>query len=91
MQCLHVSDHATNVGRNDPNCDKLGKIWPLLQMIEQTFQGHFMPGKYQTIDEGMIAFKGQLNYMQYMPAKPIKYKVYLQCDAETPYLHQFSV
>ena len=41
-------------------------------MVEQTFQDHFMPGKNQTINEGMIAFKGQLSYMQYMPAKPIK-------------------
>ena len=54
---------------------------------------HFMPGKNQTISEGMIAFKGQLSYMQYMPPKPIKYgiKVWLWCDVETAYLHQFSI
>ena len=58
MKYLHVSGQATEAGRNDLNYDKLGKIQPLLQTIEQTFQDHFMPGKNQTIDEGMIAFKG---------------------------------
>ena len=31
-----------------------------------------MPGQNQTIDEGMVAFKGRFSYMQYMLAKPIK-------------------
>ena len=93
MQYLYVSDQATKAERNDPNYDKLGKIQPLMQMVEQTFQDHFMPGKSQTISEGMIAFKSHLSYMQNMPAKPIKcgIKVWLQCDVETAYLHQFSV
>ena len=52
-----------------------------------------MPGKHQTIDEGMIAYKGRLSYMQYMPAKPVKcgIKVWLRCDAESAYMHQFDI
>ena len=41
----------------------------------------------------MIAFKGKLSYVQYLPAKPIKrgIKVWRCCDADTAYLHQFEV
>ena len=45
----------------------LGMYWTGL-----TDDTHYRPSKNQTIDEGMVAFKGQLSYMQYMPAKPIK-------------------
>ena len=41
----------------------------------------------------MIAFKGRPSYVQYLPAKPIKrgIKVWMYCDADTVYLHQFEV
>ena len=93
MQYLHVSDHTAERPRNDPNYDKLAKIRPMLEMVKQTFKDHYMPGKHQTIDEGMIAYKGRLSYMQYMPAKPIKrgIKVWLRCDTESAYMHQFDI
>ena len=34
MQYLHVSDRATELPRNDPNYDRLAKIWPIIQMAE---------------------------------------------------------
>ena len=75
MQYLNVSDRATELPRNDPNYDQLAKIRPIIQMAEQTFKDHYLPGQNQTIDEGMVAFKGRLSYMQYMPAKPIKHGI----------------
>ena len=62
-------------------------------MVQETFCNHYRPSKNQTIDEGMVAFKGQLSYMQYMPAKPIKHgiKIWMRCDAESAYLHQFDI
>ena len=93
MQYLHVLDRATELPRNDPNYDRLAKIWPIIQMAEKTFKDRYLPGQNQTIDEAMVAFKGRLSYMQYMPAKPIKcgIKVWLRCDADTAYMHQFSI
>ena len=34
MQYLHVSDQTTELPRNDPNYDRLGKIWPIIQMAQ---------------------------------------------------------
>ena len=61
-------------------------------MVQHTFQNSYKPGKHQSIDEGMITYKGRLSYVQYLPSKPIKrgIKVWMQCDAETSYLHQFD-
>ena len=41
----------------------------------------------------MIAFRGILSYVQYLPAKPIRrgIKVWMCCDNDTAYLHQFEV
>ena len=72
MKYVHISDRATEAQRGDPNYDKLAKIQPMLEIVQQTFQDHYKPGKEQTIDEGMITYKGRLSFMKYMPARPIK-------------------
>ena len=93
MQYLHISDRASELPQNDPNHDKLYKIRPVLEMVNETFRDHYKPSKNQTIYEGMVAYKGRLSYMQYMPAKPIKrgIKIWMRCDAESAYLHQFNI
>ena len=62
-------------------------------MVQKTFHDHYKPGKNQSIDEGMIAYKGRLNYVQYLPSKPIKrgIKVWMRCDADRAYLHKFDI
>ena len=93
MEYLHVSERANEPAWNNPNYDKLFKIWPVLNMVQQTFKDHYKPSQNQTINEGMVAFKGRLSYMQYLPSKPIKWgiKIWMQCDAESAYLHQFNI
>ena len=41
----------------------------------------------------MIAFKGWLSYIQYLPAKPIKcgIKLWIRCDTEYAYFHEYEV
>jgi hypothetical protein len=36
---------------------------------------NYNPNKEQSIDEGMIAFKGRLSFKQYLPAKPTKFGI----------------
>ena len=88
-QYLHVSDRDNEPAQNSADYDKLYKIHPVLNSFAESYK----PGQNQTIDEGMIAFKGRLNYVQYLPAKLIKrgIKVWMHCDADTAYLHQFEM
>ena len=91
-QYLHVSDR-TNEPNHQGNNDKLYKIWPVLTMTQNSFKECYKPGKHQAIDEAMIAFKGRLSYIQYLPAKPIKHgiKLWMRCDSESAYLHVYGV
>ena len=91
-QYLHVSDRANEPDHND-GYDRLYKIWPIITMTQQSFKQYYNPGKNQTVDEAMIAYKGRLSYIQYLPAKPIKcgIKVWMRCDSESAYLHEYDV
>ena len=59
MQYPYMSDRATEpTGQNH---DKLYKIWPVLEMVQESFKTHYNPGKNQTVDEAVIGFKGKLS------------------------------
>ena len=62
-------------------------------MTQQSFMEHYNPCRQQTVDEAMIAYKGRLSYVQYLPAKPIKcgIKLWMRCDSESAYLHEYEV
>ena len=91
-QYLHVSDRASEP-RHEGAYDKLYKIRPILTMTKETLKECYNPGKNQTVDEAMIAYKGRLSYIQYLPAKPIKcgVKLWMRCDSESAYLHEYDV
>ena len=90
---LHVADRESEPPRGSDEFDRLFKIRPVLNVIAKNFAQYYKPSRDQAIDEGMIAFTGHLSYVQYMPAKPIKrgIKLWLRCDSNSAYLHQFDV
>ena len=90
---LHVADRESEPPRGSDEFDRLFKIRPVLNVIAKNFAQYYKPSRDQAIDEGMIAFTGHLSYVQYMPAKPIKHgiKLWLRCDSNSAYLHQFDV
>lgn len=71
---------------------KLYKLRPLLDELTQTFTNCWKPGKYQSVDESMIKFKGRSSMKQYMPAKPIKrgYKCWIRAD-KSGYVCEFQI
>ena len=68
-------------------------ICPVLNMVWDSFAKSYKPWQNETTDDGMIAFKGRLSNVKYLPAKPIKrrIKVCMHCDPDIAYLHQFEV
>ena len=92
-QYLHVSDRDNEPAQNSADYDKLYKIHPVLNMVQDSFAESYKPGQNQIIDEGMIAFKGRPNYVQYLSSKSIKIeiKVWMCCDVDTACLHHFEV
>ena len=92
-QYLHVSNRANEPAQNSADYDKLYKIHPVPNMVQNSFAECYKPGQNQLIDKGRITFKGRLSYVQYLPVKPIKrgIKVCMCCDVDTAYIHQFKV
>ena len=86
---LHFADNDLDIGQ-----DKLFKIRPLLDLVENTYTLYYTPGKELSIDESMKKFKGRCFAKQYMPNKPSAkwgLKVFSMCDSKTGYLLKFDV
>ncbi|XP_039751370.1 piggyBac transposable element-derived protein 4-like [Pararge aegeria] len=78
LRCWHFEDsffHASNT-------DRLIKIRRLVQLLTATFRNAKTPGEYITVDETMVAFRGRIKFMQYIPGKRHKYgiKLFKVCD-----------
>lgn len=52
--------------------NRLPKIRPILEETRRTFRGQMNPPKHQSIDEGMVKYKGRYFARQYMPNKSVK-------------------
>lgn len=52
--------------------NRLPKIRPILDETRRTFRGQMNPPKHQSIDEGMVKYKGRYFARQYMPNKHVR-------------------
>ena len=90
---LHFVDNTNLPPRGTEGYDKLGKVRPVLPMLEERFRTLCNLNKEVSIDEAMVPFKGRSTLKQYLPMKPVKrgFKVWVLADAHTGYLSRFSV
>ena len=88
MKYFHLNDTSKQPPRESDSYDKLYKIRPLLDKILHSFKSAYIPGQNISVDESMIAFKGRLSWVQYMPKKPTKWgiKLWVCADSETRYV-----
>ncbi|XP_069995618.1 piggyBac transposable element-derived protein 4 isoform X6 [Penaeus vannamei] len=68
--------------KSDPNYDRLCRIRPLIDHLNQQFQTCYNPSQIQAIGDCVIKFKAR-NTKQFMPLKPLKrgYKVWVRADS----------
>lgn len=90
---FHVNDTSQNPPRRQPGHDKLCHIRPVLAAVNDACLNNYRPHREQSVDEGMIAFKGRLSFKQYLPAKPTKFgiKVWERADPHNGYVHEFQI
>ncbi|XP_015375252.1 PREDICTED: piggyBac transposable element-derived protein 4-like, partial [Diuraphis noxia] len=93
LRFLHLNDNLSMPKRGHVNYDKLYKVRPLINKLNEKFFSNFNPSRNIAIDESMVAFKGRTTIKQYMPLKPIKrgIKVWAAACSKTGYLLQFEV
>ena len=74
-KCFHLANHDTYVQDRDlPGYDKMGQVRGICDQVRETFRNCSNLGKFLTIDEMMIRYKGTYcPARQYMPKKPQKW------------------
>lgn len=79
LSFMHFSDNNSIV----PG-DRLGKIKPLLDMLQMRYQRIYVPGENIVIDETLIPWRGRLLFRQYIPNKahPYGIKLFKLCSTE---------
>ena len=92
-QYLQFLDSSNEPPKGSPKYDHLYKCRPVLTKVVENVQWAYYPGQNIAIDEAMIAFKGRLEFRQYMPAKPTKYgiKVWMAADSENGYINNIAI
>lgn len=92
-ETIPVNDNEKNLPKTDEYHDKLHKLRPMIDQMNEALGSAYKPSNCVSIDESMIPFKGCSTLKQYMPLKPVKrgYKVWCLADAQTGYVMKFSI
>ena len=69
---LHFTDNTRLTSRGQPGYDRLGKVRPVMNMVQTKIRDLYKPHCENAMDEAMIKFDGWNKLKQYMPAKPVK-------------------
>ena len=86
---LHVND---NNKLDVSNKDKIYKVRPLVDSLNERFSDKRAPSQNLSIDESMILFKGRSSLKQYNPMKPIKRGYKLWCLGDNDgYIYKFEI
>ena len=86
--------HACDNDKIDQdNTDRLIKVRPIIEYFLHKFKKTYTPDKDLCIDEGVLAFKGRLNFKVYNKDKPDKYgiKLYILAESLSGYVSNFDV
>ena len=70
------------------NTDKLFKIRPFVDVVNNNFILFYNVNEYISVDESVILFKGRSSLKQYNPMEPIKcgYKIWARADVDSYYV-----
>lgn len=88
MRFLHFSNNE----EANPS-DKLGKIRPIIEYIENKFLKNYTPDRDISVDESLMKFRGRLSYIQFIRTKRARFgiKVFKLCESKTGYCSSFEI
>lgn len=90
-QYIHFNDKEKRPSRNDPTCDRLYLIRPVIDSLNCTF-GSIPKMAKLSVDEQMCSTKMNSYMRQYLPNKPKKwgFKFFVLCDTKG-YAYKFEI
>ena len=93
LKFLHLADNTAMAAKGEPGYDALFKVRHLLTTLIARYKESYSMKKEVSVDESIIAYKGRLSFLQYMPKKPHKWgiKAWVLAEAETGYTWNFRL
>ena len=90
---LHFNSNSNLPLVGEPGHDRLGKVRPVMEALQERFSQLYQPHCANAVDEAMIPFQGRSSLKQYMPAKPVKrgIKAWCRADAVNGYMCQVQI
>lgn len=70
LSLFHLNNNDNNVARGQDGHDPIFKVRRVYDHLRMKFEEVYSPGENIAIDEGMIAWRGNLSFRVYMPDKP---------------------
>lgn len=88
MSFLHVSDID-----NENRTDRLTKVRPMLEHLNERAMCLYQPYENVAIDERMVKSKARFSFQQYIKNKPVKrgFKLWCLCDSKNGYTCRVQV
>jgi len=87
---IHIVDNSL---ASPSNNDRLWKVRPLIELLQEKCSSLYSPHPQLAVDESMIGTKCRLSFLQYLPKKPVKWgiKVWVCSDSVNGYIVTFDV
>lgn len=91
MRSIRFDDSNSRVERK--HVDKLAYIREVFDIFTRNCITNYEPSDFMTVDEMLIAFRGNCPFRQYIPRKPAKFgiKIHAACDVKTHYTFNMEV
>lgn len=93
LSLFHLNNNDNQVACGQDGYDPIFKIRRVYDHFKTKFNDLYYPGENLAIDEGMIAWRGNLSFRVYMPNKPDKFgvKLFMLCDSSNGYCSQLEL
>jgi len=90
---MHLVDNNNCLPRDHADYDKLFKVRPMVDKLNDNFAECYEPHQQISVDESMVRFKGRSSMKQYLPMKPIKrgFKIWCASCSCCGYLLKFQI
>lgn len=89
LRCVRFDDTTDPVEREArKKADKFTLFRSTFEKFVENCKKHYTPGDKMTVDEQLLAFRGNCPFWMYIPNKPAKHgiKIVMACDAENAYM-----
>jgi hypothetical protein len=92
-RCLHITNPTNYVtDRNLEGYNKMGQVRGMVDVVRGRFKVVWNLGKFLTIDEMMIRYKGTYSPVrQYMPKKPQNWGIKVWCLADSTLRYVYDI